>query len=237
MKKSVLLFLLTSSFTLVLFTGCGFSKIYSDSAGTLSSITNDQDSAELDSTENDDSFRSNSNNKQEWVNSGSLSVIRPTPAINSYANSSSTHNMLAFMPVRDPLNEVAVNTSSYALIIDRAKRSASFYKGTEELLTFATEISPALKAGKFTVVLKQEDPLWYAPPVYFYARNLAVPANGTIERFRRGALGDRAIFISPEIAIHSSPVSEDSINGVRLSPHDMMSIYDNLPINAAVIIR
>jgi hypothetical protein len=94
-----------------------------------------------------------------------------------------------------------------------------------------------MKPGSYAVALKQNDPLWYAPPTYFLRRGIQVPADGTKARFMRGALGSKAIFLDREIPIHSGPVWTEEIGGLRVSADDMARIFDAVTVGGRVDVR
>jgi hypothetical protein len=69
-------------------------------------------------------------------------------------------------------------------------------------IALASESNIANVAGQpntaqYSLVMKQENPVWHAPESYFVAREMAVPAAGSSERFLHSALGSRAFFLKP----------------------------------------
>jgi hypothetical protein len=111
------------------------------------------------------------------------------------------------------------------------------------------EVNPATSAS-LTLSLKQEEPLWYAPDQYFEKRGLKKPAKYSAERFRRGALGPIAIFLSGEVldgdadsstkyeaapfAIHTAPFWSKEVGGLRVSEDIGEALYKILPVGLKI---
>ena len=95
----------------------------------------------------------------------------------------------------------------------------------------------ALKAGSHSVERKEREPLWQAPPTYFLRRGLQVPPHDSSSRFLRGALGHQALLLDGSIALHSGPIWNDDVGGVRLSVQDMAMLFDVVPVGAKVEVR
>lgn len=91
-----------------------------------------------------------------------------------------------------------------------------------------------LKVGSRMVVGKELDPVWKAPPTYFLRRGLEVPSNESPERFLRGALGKKAIVLDGAVALHSGPMWNDDVGGVRISAQDMALLFEMVPVGARV---
>lgn len=94
-----------------------------------------------------------------------------------------------------------------------------------------------LKKGTFSVATKELDPLWQAPPTYFLRRGLQVPTEGSPARAMRGALGHQALFLDSSVAIHSGPIWNDDVGGVKLSSADMGMLFDVVRVGATVTVR
>lgn len=92
----------------------------------------------------------------------------------------------------------------------------------------------ALKVGSRTVVGKEINPVWKAPPTYFLRRGLEVPSNDSPSRFLRGALGHKALVLDGAISVHSGPIWSDDVGGVRVSPEDMAFLFEMIPVGATV---
>ena len=103
--------------------------------------------------------------------------------------------------------------------------------------SFNAQVASSMRAGRYSVSLKQTSPLWYAPSSYFTARSLKVPPEGSRERFKRGALGARAIFLNEQTPIHSGPVGMPEIGGLRISSQDMSRIFESVQVGTVVDVR
>ena len=90
---------------------------------------------------------------------------------------------------------------------------------------------------KFSVTRKETNPLWQAPPTYFLRRGLSVPGEGSPERSMRGALGGQALFLDQGRAIHSGPIWNDDVGGIKLSSQDMAMLFDAVAVGATVEVR
>ena len=139
-------------------------------------------------------------------------------------------SMLGFVPAP------ALHQGNW-LNVDLKKHSISLMDGTQELSSTSGQGLAALKPGSYQVVHKQRNPLWYAPNSYFSARHLPIPAEGDATRFRRGALGDFALFLAKDLPLHSGPVWTSEIGGVQVADGDLSKIFYLLPIGAPVEIR
>ena len=91
-----------------------------------------------------------------------------------------------------------------------------------------------LNAGAHTVVGKELNPLWKAPPTYFLRRGLQVPERDSPAGLLRGALGHQALALNGELSLHSGPVWNDDVGGVRLSSVDMALLFETVPVGATV---
>lgn len=91
--------------------------------------------------------------------------------------------------------------------------------------------------GVFRVSLKQKHPVWYAPDQYFQARNLETPHEFSPERYRKGALGEYAIFLDSGVTLHTSPVFLAEERGIAFRAKDLQNIYETLSFASYVEIR
>jgi hypothetical protein len=83
-------------------------------------------------------------------------------------------------------------------------------------------------------MLKQQAPLWYAPDSYFEQRGLEIPAEGSKERYRRGAFGAFALFLNDQTPLHSGPADCPDLQGVQLPEDDLKELFDNVEVGSAV---
>lgn len=123
------------------------------------------------------------------------------------------------------------------LEVDRATAKISLYKGHEVVKQIQGEGVVSMNAGEYFLQHKQKQPLWYAPNEYFTKRQLAVPATENRLRYRRGALGELALYPTTTFPIHSAPLWSDEVGGLRISAADLASIYFMLPVGAPVVVK
>ena len=104
-------------------------------------------------------------------------------------------------------------------------------------MSFYAKVSSTMSPGRYTVALKQSNPLWYAPDSYFRQRSLRLPPEGSKDRFKRGALGSQALFLNEQTPIHSGPIGMSEIGGLRISPADMAKIFQSVQVGTVVEVR
>ncbi len=162
-----------------------------------------------------------------WKKDGSivLSRVAPVPVLTE-----SKGELLGFLPQKS-------RTADHWLAINKSTRTIEVMSGDQSLVSLKSEGVERLQPGRYQVIHKQKDPLWYAPNSYFTSRLLDVPAEGSRERYRKGALGDFVVYFSPDLPIHSSPVPSDEVGGVRLDGTDMPRLYYSLDIGSVVEVR
>ena len=155
-----------------------------------------------------------------------IAISRPLPPISSIQASS----VLGFMPF------YYGHTGPWVLI-DRGTKSIALMDGQNKVYEAAGTGLEELKPGSYEVMHKQKSALWYAPDEYFMNRHLAMPAEGSKDRYRRGALGEYAIFIDQDTPIHSGPVWTKEVGGVQLSEPDISRLYYKLEVGAPIEIK
>jgi hypothetical protein len=133
--------------------------------------------------------------------------------------------------------ELVEDTAVPHLLIETTKHTLTVTVPGKAPMVMKAQGAYALAKGSFSVVRKEVEPLWQAPPTYFLRRGLQVPDEGTPARAMRGALGSQALFISKAVAIHSGPIWNDDVGGVKLSATDMAMLFDVVGIGAAVEVR
>lgn len=124
-----------------------------------------------------------------------------------------------------------------SIIISRKDKTVTALRPGQAPVIVKTEGTDLLKPGSYSVTVKEENPLWYAPASYFTNRSLAVPAEGSRERFKRAALGSKTLFLNDQTPIHSGPVWMKEIGGVRLDQQQMSQIFSSIGIGTPVEIR
>ncbi len=169
-------------------------------------------------------LQSNSN----WLQDGMIAFSRPAPNVSPAMPIS----MLAFFPVRTS------QVGSW-LSIESQRGAVSLMDGDKTVSSVHAEGTIGLAPGSYQILHKQRSALWYADDNYFKARKLPIPAQNDKSRYRRGALGDFALFIgnNAPVPLHSGPIWSPEIGGMRLNDDDLSRIYYQLPVGAAVEVK
>ena len=123
------------------------------------------------------------------------------------------------------------------VLIDSKRGTINLMDGQKVAITARAAGVDKLKRGRYQLVLKQRNPLWYAPTSYFAARHLDVPAEGDRARFRRGALGDFVLFLDKDTPVHSGPVWTEDIGGLRVDESSLAKFYYLLNVGSTVEVR
>jgi hypothetical protein len=124
-----------------------------------------------------------------------------------------------------------------SVIISRVDETITTLNSDGKPIVFRAEGTARLKPGAFTITAKEEHPLWYAPSTYFEKRLIQVPKEGSRDRFRRAALGNKALFLNNSTPIHSGPIWMEEIGGLRITRADMPSLFAMLDIGTRVEVR
>jgi hypothetical protein len=182
----------------------------------------------------------NPSTTERWLPDGSLSIVRPLPRINVISEAMASPKQEIFTEpkarMRAP-DEPPSNDLVPKLTIDTTKHTLTLSRPGEAPITMKAQGAYSIKKGAYTVALKQTDPLWYAPPTYFLRRGMKVPADGSKSRFMGGALGHQALFFDKQLAIHSGPVWNDEIGGVKLSREDMNTVFATVTVGTVIEVR
>ncbi len=156
---------------------------------------------------------------------GLISITRLAPSV-----SNAPHSMLGFIPVdSDRLGKW--------ISIDASKGMITLMEGQEIVATAQAEGKMKLEPGRYSILHKQRSPLWYAGDSYFSKRGLSIPGPGEKIRYRRGALGDFALFIDKETSLHSSLVWTDEVGGLRISDEEIRKIYYSVDIGSLIEVK
>lgn len=96
--------------------------------------------------------------------------------------------------------------------------------------------------GRYRVQLKERDPVWLLPDWYFVERGEAIPPPSSPERRREGELGEAALYLTDEIAIHGTDHpellgGEISHGCIRMSNEDVLRLYEELAVGTPVVIH
>lgn len=185
-----------------------------------------------------------------WLTDGVVAISRPAPAPTTafaLANDGGapqgtepeaamggdlldSASLLGFLPL--PPTQAAVWLS-----VDTRAGKLSLMRGSALAIEVPGAGLDGLKPGIYSVLHKQTDPLWYAPDSYFERRGLPVPPEGDRARLRRGALGERAVFLDKDTPLHSGPTWSPEVGGVQIAPADLGSLYDQLAIGTKVEVK
>ena len=165
-------------------------------------------------------------NTEGWKESGMIVLSRTAPA----SLASKPAPVLGFLPME-------THHKGHWLAINKEKRSISVMSGDETIVSSSAEGLEHLASGTYEVIHKQRNPLWYAPDTYFSSRLLSLPTAESRDRYRKGALGDFAIYISEDVPLHSAPFWSDEVGGVRLNNKDISRLYYSLDVGSVVEIK
>ena len=129
-----------------------------------------------------------------------------------------------------PITALAQQGDPITLLVSVSERQLSVRRGEELLYRFPVGVGTgsslrraggeawdfSTPTGVFEIGRKKQDPVWYAPDWYYVERDLPIPPAYSPARYRRGILGDYALYLSDEIAIHGT---EDESSVGRASSH------------------
>lgn len=144
-----------------------------------------------------------------------------------------------------PVRQVLVSLKEHRLYVvegDRVIWSAQVGTGTGARLAGGDgtwEFSTP--RGRFQVMFKEENPVWILPDWVFVERGEPTPPPGSPERRVEGALGDAALYLGGEIAIHGTDqpelLGQDVSHGcIRISNEDVRRLYQELEVGTPVVI-
>ena len=153
---------------------------------------------------------------------GYISLNRVAPPI------ASPSTLLGFMP------DASSEKDTPWLKLRLQDNTLLLMKGDAVVEQSKIEGSFALEPGIYSLQHKQRSPLWYAGDEYFTLRGLSVPTVGDKERYRRGALGDFALFVDSDASIHSAPIWTQEVGGLRIDDEKMKKIYYALDVGAKI---
>jgi hypothetical protein len=161
--------------------------------------------------------------------SGVIAISRPIPQVGGHI---ATKTQLA-----QGLPSVTGPALAESVIISRADDTITAFNSAGKPVIFRAEGAEQLDQGAFTITVKEEHPLWYAPRSYFEKRSLNIPKDGSRDRFRRAALGNRALFLNNNLPIHSGPLWLEEIGGIKVGSNDMSTLYSMLDVGTRVEVR
>lgn len=165
---------------------------------------------------------------QPWLIDGSLALSRPVPNIELASSTGQSAS---------PAPEVSSSSGATQIIVSRQAKTVTALRPGQSPLVFKSEGAQLLSQGSFSVTMKEDRPLWYAPNSYFLKRSLPVPDEGSRERFMRAALGSKALFLNDQTPIHSGPVWLREIGGLRVKSTAMEQLYSMVTVGTRVEVR
>lgn len=173
------------------------------------------------------SFRTMTNSGGPWLESGSLALSRPVPTQG--------------VPTRSHTASLGASTVAESeaarIVVSRSDRTITALRPGTPPMVVKAEGAQHLPPGSFSVTVKEENPLWYAPSEYFSKRSLEIPEEGSRARFMRAALGNRALYLNNQAPIHSGPVWLDEIGGIQVRQPEMEQLYSMIAIGTRVEVR
>jgi hypothetical protein len=170
---------------------------------------------------------------EKFSTSGTIILSRELPAIaeSQIAGTEGFAPLLGYVP---PSSGFLPAQNETWLKLDREHTTITVFRGNAKIKEIRGEGSVTLPPGTYALQYKQKEPSWYAPDDYFVKRHLAIPAPSDPLRYRRGALGEYALFPTTSFAIHSGPIWTEDVGGLRVSRGDLSAIYYMIPLGASV---
>ncbi len=162
--------------------------------------------------------------KVAYQANGLISISRQAPEVTSIQ----APQTLAFMPIQ---------FDSYWLKIDSKLSTVSLMQGTKEIKALDFISSNQLDAGSYKILIKDNQPLWYADEQYYVDRQLPIPLAFSSERYLKGVYGDKALFLENGQALFSNPEVQTLASGINVSKEILDVIYDNIAVESLVVVK
>lgn len=143
--------------------------------------------------------------------------------------------VLGYIPNFSVLKERA----SSILEVDPQSGVITLKEGGVSIASAKTEGSlvESLAKKSLFVVSVANNPLWRAPDSYFTSRGLSIPKNTKdLNRLRRGALGEVALFLSDGQVIHSGRWSSTEVGGLRVAPSALRMMAEKIKAGTEVLV-
>jgi len=162
------------------------------------------------------------------------------------------HNAEASRAAGDDRN--ALERGRYAVLVDLDENMLHFMQGDLTLWSAPVGTGTGMRVitdsddwmfdtptGRFTVKYKERNPVWIAPDWFFVENNLPVPPQNHSSRYMRGTLGEAAVYISPDLAIHGTDrpelLGERVSHGcIRLENRYALRLYHSVQVGTEIII-
>lgn len=165
-----------------------------------------------------------------WNQDGSITVVRPLPAI---IQSESSPVLQGFLPnTKQRVETLTPITPKVELRLEQQTLTLKLTDGSQK--AFAVRVGSNVSRGTQTIIHTQRAPLWHAPDQYFSKRNLPIPARGSRERMLRGALGPLALFLDADTAIHSGSVWAEEVGGVQMEIEALEQLSKHLSTGSSL---
>lgn len=157
----------------------------------------------------------------QWLADGSVGFYRAVPPASVPQLDTSTlsafHGGLPSLTRQVRAPGIQFKRSSHTLILSHPVQG-------NLSIPFSGTLPASIPAAT-TIVLKQRSPSWYAPDSYFQRRGLPVPHALAKERYRKGALGHLAFFLSGGFPVHTSRTEDPDVGGIRLSEQSGETLF------------
>ena len=180
-------------------------------------------------------------NSKDFAPSGTIIISRAidheVPAIFSATDADKNTAFAPLIGYSPPSQGFLPADNEAWLMVDTQTRSMVLYRGDENVRSMQVEGEIALKPGVYSLQHKQKQPLWYAPDGYFQKRQLDIPSPDAQARYRRGALGEYAMYLTNSFPIHSSPIWSTDVGGIKVARSELSSMYYMLPVGSTVVIK
>ena len=164
------------------------------------------------------------NQQVSYQLNGLISINRQAPEVTSLK----APHSLAFMPVQFDSYWLKINTEANQLELMQGSRKVNSYKFINH---------QELPTGSYKIVLKDNNPLWYANENYYLERKLPVPVEFSEERYLKGIYGEQALFLENGTAIFSNQEDQNLALGINLEKEIINLIYQNITVDSLVVIN
>lgn len=163
--------------------------------------------------------------------------------------------LLLYAPSARGQSADPIDSAPVSLHVSVSQRTLSVLRDEEVLHSFPVGVGTgtrlsrgggdgwtfATPTGEFEVGRKKKDPVWYAPDWYYVERGLPIPTPYSDVRYRPGVLGDYALYLSDEIAIHGTAdertVGRASSHGcLRMRNADIAFVFSLVEVGTRVVI-
>lgn len=182
-----------------------------------------------------------------------LGVVLAAPALHAQAET------LALTTV-SATNSAAVGEKNalekgrYAVLIDLDENRLYFKQGEMTLWSAPVGTGTGMRVitekeawkfstprGRFQIQYKERNPVWIAPDWFYVENNLPIPPRDHPSRYMKGTLGEAAVYISPDLAIHGTDRPEligqrVSHGCIRLENRYAVRLYNSVQVGTEVII-